>query len=149
MKWEAWDIDMFYEDRMWTAEPASSISILEQGPLRAAIAIERKAMSSTIRQVISLSANSARLEFRTDIDWQERQMLLKVAFPVAVFSPSATYDVQWGQCRTPDPTATPAGTGRASRPAPTNGSIFPRAIMASACSMIANTVTTSPTTSCG
>ena len=101
MKWEAWDIDMFYEDRMWTAEPASSISILEQGPLRAAIAIERKAMSSTIRQVISLSANSARLEFRTDIDWQERQMLLKVAFPVAVFSPSATYDVQWGNVERP------------------------------------------------
>lgn len=101
MKWEAWDIDMYYEDRMWTAEPASSISVVEHGPLRAAIAVERTLMSSTIRQVITLGARSARLDFRTEVDWQERQMLLKAAFPVDVLSPVASYDVQWGNVERP------------------------------------------------
>ncbi len=101
LKWEAWDIDLFYADRMWTAEPATSIRVVEQGPLRVAVSIERKLMSSTIRQVISLGSTSARLDFATEIDWQERQMLLKVAFPVEVFSPVATFDVQWGNVERP------------------------------------------------
>ena len=100
-KWDAWDIDMFYEDRKWTAEPAHAIAVTETGPLRASIVIERKLMSSTIRQVISLTAKSARLDFRTEVDWQERQMLLKVAFPVDILSPTATYDVQWGNVERP------------------------------------------------
>jgi alpha-mannosidase len=33
--------------------------------------------------------------------WQERQILLKVAFPVAILSPTATYEIQWGNVERP------------------------------------------------
>ncbi len=52
-------------------------------------------------QRISLSHNSPRLDFDTTIDWHERHILLKVAFPVDVLSPQATYEIQWGNVQRP------------------------------------------------
>ena len=39
--------------------------------------------------------------FYTEIDWQERKILLKAAFPVNVLSPTATYEIQWGNVERP------------------------------------------------
>jgi alpha-mannosidase len=43
-----------------------------------------------------LDAGSRVLRFECDVDWQEEHKLLKVAFPVAVRSPRATYEIQFG-----------------------------------------------------
>lgn len=101
LNWDAWDIEIFYDDKKWLAEPASSIKILEKGPLRAALEIKRQILSSSYTQRISLDHNSARLDFDTEIDWQERKILLKAAFPVNVLSPTATYEIQWGNVERP------------------------------------------------
>jgi alpha-mannosidase len=86
---------------MWLAEPAGSMKIIERGPLRAAIEIERKIFNSTIIQSISLAHNTKQIVFKTEIDWNERFVLLKVAFPVKVLSPNATYEIQWGDIQRP------------------------------------------------
>jgi len=101
MNYDAWDIDIFYEDRTEKVEGVSSISITEQGPLRVSVAINRTYRSSTIRQTISLYSDSKRIDFETFVDWHEHHTLLKVAFPVNVMSPSATFDVQWGNVQRP------------------------------------------------
>jgi alpha-mannosidase len=94
--WDAWDIEIFYDDKMWPAEPASSIELVEYGELRQTIEIKRKILNSEYTQRISLNHNSPRLDFDTHIVWNERHILLKVAFPVNVLSPLATYEIQWG-----------------------------------------------------
>jgi alpha-mannosidase len=43
VEWDAWNIDIFYDDKMWTAEPAESIRVVETGPLRATIEVKRTA----------------------------------------------------------------------------------------------------------
>ncbi|MCA0453767.1 MAG: alpha-mannosidase [Chloroflexi bacterium] len=96
MDFDAWDIDIFYDDKMWLAEPATSVKVVESGPLRATLEIERRILNSTYTQRVSLVHDSARLDFDTHIDWQEKHILLKTAFPVDVFSPVATYEIQWG-----------------------------------------------------
>lgn len=101
LNWDAWDIDIFYDDKKWLAEPASSIKIKEEGPLRATLEIKRQILSSSYTQRVSLDHNSARLDFDTEIDWQERKILLKAAFPVDVLSPTATYEIQWGNVERP------------------------------------------------
>ncbi len=101
LNWDAWDIDIFYDDKRWLAEPATSIKILENGPLRATIEIKRQILSSPYIQRISLDHNSARLDFENEIDWQERKVLLKAAFPIDVLSPTATYEIQWGNVERP------------------------------------------------
>ncbi len=101
LNWDAWDIDIFYDDKCYFAEPAHSIKIIEKGPLRATLEIERRILNSTITQRISLTYNSLRLDFATTVDWQERHILLKVAFPVDILTPVATYEIQWGSVERP------------------------------------------------
>ncbi|NWF63479.1 MAG: alpha-mannosidase, partial [Chloroflexi bacterium] len=99
--WDAWDVDIFYDDKMWLAEPATSIQFVEHGELRQTVEIKRKILSSEYTQRISLNYNAPRLDFDTRIHWQERHTMLKVAFPVDVLSPQATYEIQWGNVTRP------------------------------------------------
>lgn len=99
--WDAWDVDIFYDDKLWLAEPASSIKFVEYGALRQTIEIKRKILNSEYTQRISLTYNSQRIDFDTHINWQERHTMLKVAFPVDILAPQATYEIQWGNVTRP------------------------------------------------
>ena len=101
LKYDAWDIDVFFEDKIWTADPATSVEVVEAGPLRATLKISRRILRSEYVQHVSLRYNSARLDIETTIDWQERHVLLKAAFPVDILSPVATYEIQWGNVERP------------------------------------------------
>ncbi len=92
--WDAWDIDIFYQDRLWLAEPAHSIA--REGD---ALIVQRRILNSPYTQRIYLEGDV--LRFDTEIDWRERHILLKVAFPVEVLSSAASYDVQWGYVQRP------------------------------------------------
>jgi len=52
--------------------------------------------TSEIRQQIQLRAHLKRIDFVTDVDWDESHTLLKAAFPTALDPQTAQYDVQWG-----------------------------------------------------
>ncbi len=99
--WDAWDVDIFYDDKIWLAEPAESVKIVEFGALRQTIEIKRRIQNSEYTQRISLNHNSPRLDFDTSINWMERHTMLKVAFPVDVLAPQATYEIQWGNVQRP------------------------------------------------
>ena len=71
------------------------------GPLRVGVEIKRRYQNSHIEQTIYLYKDSRRLDFDTWIDWHEHHILLKAAFPVDVLSPTATFDVQWGNVERP------------------------------------------------
>jgi len=101
LNWDAWDIDIFYDDKQFLAEPAESIRVVESGPLRATLEVRRRILSSPYTQRISLVYNSPQLDVDTTIDWRERHILLKVAFPVQVLAPTATYEIQWGSVQRP------------------------------------------------
>ncbi len=101
LNWDAWDVDIFYDDKVYAADPAQSVTVVEQGPLRATLEIRRRVLHSEYVQRISLAHNSPRLDFDTTIDWHERHIMLKVAFPVDVLTPTATYEIQWGNVERP------------------------------------------------
>ena len=101
LDWDAWDLDIFYDDKRFLAEPASAIRVVETGPLRATLEIERRILHSRYTQRVSLTYNSPQIDVATDIDWRERHILLKVAFPVDVLAPQATYEIQWGNVQRP------------------------------------------------
>jgi alpha-mannosidase len=96
LTYDAWDIDIYYDDKMDFAEAAESITWIEFGPLRQTIEIKRKIAESIYTQRISITKDSKQIDFDTTIDWQERYKLLKVSFPVDILAPVATYEIQWG-----------------------------------------------------
>ncbi|MBN1436441.1 MAG: alpha-mannosidase [Sedimentisphaerales bacterium] len=101
MKNDAWDIDIYFEDKMWFSDPQASIKVLEKGPLKATLEIRRNILNSECVQRVSLAAGARQLDFDNKVQWNERNILLKVAFPVEVLSPSASFEIQWGYVQRP------------------------------------------------
>lgn len=99
---DAWDIDIFYQQKMKEITNLTKFSVEEQGALRLRIDMEWKFQSSIIRQSLILYSESRRIDFETYVDYKERQQLLKAAFPVDVRTTFATYDIQYGNVRRPN-----------------------------------------------
>jgi alpha-mannosidase len=93
--WEIWYEDIMAKPQAYLGGPAE-IKIVENGPARVAWEITRKTEKSVFKTTIRLAANSDRIEYVNDIDWYERETLLKVAFPLACTNDSVTYDLGLG-----------------------------------------------------
>jgi alpha-mannosidase len=98
---DAWDINLFYQDKKWNGDEQAEIKVLENGPLRASIEVKKKFFHSQITQNIYAYSNMSRLDFETKIEWHEKHILLKVAFPVNVHNTKATFDIQFGNVERP------------------------------------------------
>ncbi len=68
---------------------------------RAALTIRRKIGASVFEQKIVLTADAEFISFETQIDWQERHKLLKVAFPVNAHAKEAIHEIQFGYVKRP------------------------------------------------
>ena len=101
MNFDAWDIDPYYQEKMQVIDHLIGIWVEEQGPLRGVLLLQWGFYDSVITQRIVLYRQSPRIDFCTEIDWHEHQVLLKVAFPVAVRSTRATYEIQFGSIERP------------------------------------------------
>ncbi|WP_163266278.1 alpha-mannosidase [Chelativorans alearense] len=99
--WDAWDVEENYTTQGEEIAATAAAQIVEHGPHRAAIRFIRRFRDSTIIQTVRLWANSARLEFKTDIEWHERRILLKARFPLAIRSDHATFECAHGVVRRP------------------------------------------------
>ncbi|HET6260142.1 MAG TPA: glycoside hydrolase family 38 C-terminal domain-containing protein, partial [Pseudonocardia sp.] len=95
-KWDAWDIDEHYRRTVRDLVDLDELAVVERGPSRAAVRIVRSTGSSTITQVVAVHAGSAEIDVVTDVDWHERQKLLKLAFPLDVHADRATSEIQFG-----------------------------------------------------
>nr|WP_261813648.1 alpha-mannosidase [Paraclostridium bifermentans] len=101
MAHEAWDIDIFYQEKMREVKDLQSVELIEDGNIKAIIRFKYKYMNTTISQDMIVYANSNRIDFKTNVDWREKKQLLKVAFVVDIRSTMATYDVQFGNVKRP------------------------------------------------
>lgn len=99
MCYDAWDIDMYYQEKSWDVTDVQSMEWTEMGPVRAALKITRKVSKSEICQMVYFYSNSRRIDFETNVDWKDRQHLLKVHFPLAVHTDEATYEIQFGNVK--------------------------------------------------
>src|SRR5258708_628017 len=101
LDFDAWDIDLFYEATSYPSRAVTSLLFIADGPVRATVEIIRPYLSSRITQRISLWRSSPRIDIATEIDWHERQTLLKAAFPLTINSTRATYEIQFGNVERP------------------------------------------------
>lgn len=99
--WDAWDINIYYQDKMWEVNDVQRAEVIEQGPVRATIKVMRRFLDSTIIQYIRVYKDIDRIDFYNDIDWKEEQILLKAAFPVDIHADKATYEIQYGNVERP------------------------------------------------
>jgi alpha-mannosidase len=99
--WDAWDIHRDYALEGEEIPGAERVEVVEDGPLRAAVRVERRFRGSRISQTYRLLSASRRLDIETRADWHERQVLLRALFPVAVRSHEATFETMYGVVKRP------------------------------------------------
>ncbi|MFM7134438.1 MAG: alpha-mannosidase, partial [Planctomycetota bacterium] len=101
-RWEAWDTDRDYMDKVELVEGDCEIAVVEAHPLRGEVRVERAlGERSRIWQTYRLDAASGRLEVRVEVDWQESQRLLRALFPCAVRARHAWFGTQFGAIERP------------------------------------------------
>ena len=104
-QWPAWNMDFEDEQR----SPRSFVSgeakmrIVEAGPVRVAIEVERETEGSKFVQTIRLSTGDAgnRIEFSDVVDWNTREANLKATFPFSAANEVATYNWDIGTVQRP------------------------------------------------
>jgi alpha-mannosidase len=103
--WDAWEIDL--TRRKWEVEKAKSVAVVEDGPVRTVVRVtktflgEKKAKraptedfpSSFFTQDLILWKDSPRLDVHFTADWWEEQTAMKIAFPLSIDPPVATYEI--------------------------------------------------------
>lgn len=104
--WPAWDIDFFYDDKWEDITDLSSIEVVEDGPVSAAIEMTRRFGKSTLKQKMVIYAENPRIDFETWVDWHEDDKCLKASFPVDVNAAKARYEIQFGNVERPTHTNT-------------------------------------------
>ncbi len=101
MSWDAWDIDLYYQEKQFSVDELVGFHVEQSLPDQAVVKLNWRFLDSTIEQRMVVYANSRRIDFKTDVDWHEHQILLKVAFPVDIRATKATYEIQYGCAERP------------------------------------------------
>jgi alpha-mannosidase len=73
-----------------------SISVIENGRVRKIIRVEYRLDPSSFTEDVVLYSNIPRIDFRFSAAWHHRKKILKIAFPLNIDSPKATFDIPYG-----------------------------------------------------
>lgn len=98
--YDAWEIGSMAESMPLALDEAVLVSIVND-PRGAALRIQRKIHDSQLTQTVLLAHGAQRIDFETQIDWQEKHKLLKAAFPLAVRADDAVFETQFGYVKRP------------------------------------------------
>ncbi len=99
--WEAWNLTDTSSMAGEVMSEIESMTVIEDGPLRACIETRLRYGASHIVQRYLLRAGSARLDIETEIDWREKRKLLRAVFPVDLRSADATFETAFGAVQRP------------------------------------------------
>ncbi len=97
----AWNLEFDYRMTPYPLKTAESIEVVRSDSVAGELKILRKFNKSTVTQYISLKKDSRQIDFRTAVDWHEREKVLKVNFPVGVRSCSSTSEIAHGSIQRP------------------------------------------------
>ncbi|HVH86528.1 MAG TPA: glycoside hydrolase family 38 C-terminal domain-containing protein [Terriglobales bacterium] len=104
--WPAWNMDFEDEQRAPKAYVSGSpkITVVENGPARVVVQIERDTEGSNFIQTVRLAAGDAgnRVEFANKINWNTKGVNLKATFPLSAANRMATYNWDIGTIQRPN-----------------------------------------------
>jgi len=116
-RWDAWNIDSDFEKQHWDLDKADEVKLVEHGPLRAVIRVKKHFQNSTFVQDITMYAGVPRVDVKMQVEWHEKHILLKVAFPLSAHNDKATFEIPYGSIERPTTRNTPAEQAKFEVPA--------------------------------
>jgi alpha-mannosidase len=116
-QWDAWNIDADFEKEHWDIDKADEVKLIESGALRGIIEVKQHFQNSTFVRDIVVTAGSPRVDVKTSVEWHEKHILLKVAFPMSAHNDKATFEIPYGTIERPTTRNTPAEQAKFEVPA--------------------------------
>ena len=98
--YDAWELGRMYEQAPQELE-GDVKARAEYLPDGVTVIWERREQYFTARQKIRFRTDSPRIDFETEVDWQERHRVLKVDFPTTVYTKEVLEEIQFGYIRRP------------------------------------------------
>lgn len=95
--WPAWELN--YEELKFTpahTTSVKSVSVVENGPCRAAVRVVKTYKDSTFTSLIALSAGGDCVEVSNEIEWRSLRSCCKEVFPLDAANKVATFDLGLG-----------------------------------------------------
>lgn len=94
--WDAWDIDEYYRNVVDDLTQIDSLTVNRDANGGTTVCVNRSFGTSHVIQTITLEPDSTQVDLGVELDWHEREKLLKVALPVDVHTAAARYETQFG-----------------------------------------------------
>lgn len=101
LNFDAWEIEVFYNDKKYDVNQLIFFGLKERNSLRLIVNVKWQYKNSLIDQDIIFYSYTRRIDFKTEVHWAEQQQMLKVKFPVDIRASKATYDIQFGNIERP------------------------------------------------
>ncbi len=93
---DTWGHNMFKWDRVVGAFKATSVRLVEAGPVRWTIRVTSEYGRSTLHQDFAMYAGRDIIDVSALLDWREPLKMLKLRFPVNVKFMKITYEIPYG-----------------------------------------------------
>jgi alpha-mannosidase len=116
-QWDAWNIDPDFEKEHWDVDRADEVKLIESGPLRGILQVKQHFQNSAFVRDIIVTAGSPVVDVKTYVEWHEKHILLKVAFPLSAHNDKATFEIPYGTIERPTTRNTPAEKAKFEVPA--------------------------------
>jgi alpha-mannosidase len=98
---DTWSHGVYQFHNAIGAFTATSVRLVEQGPVKAVIRVESAYGLSTLAQEFAIYRDLELIEVRVTVDWREQFKALKLTFPVNLNFLKATYEIPYGQIERP------------------------------------------------
>jgi len=98
--WAAWDVgwtDVGNPARVWNrVDTAQVCQVISTSKEKVTIAVTQNFRSSFVTRYISLLAGSDKVDVKMEINWEDTDTNLKLAFPIAADARGASYEIAYG-----------------------------------------------------
>ena len=98
--YDNWELAEYHKSKRTVLDDKADITVLDEG-CRRGFKICRTYHNSTIEQRMYLYDSIARIDVEHDIHWEEKQQVMKIAFPTDINTATARYDIQFGSVERP------------------------------------------------
>ena len=100
-QYDAWNINPNYEQSKTELLEAEEVKLVENTPVRAVVRVKKRFQKSSFTQDICMYPEVPRVDVHMKADWHERQIILKVSFPLDIKPLTATYEIPYGTVERP------------------------------------------------
>lgn len=99
--YDCWNTESYYDRKHWSFDAVRECSLVEVGDVCAVLHTELSYRSSSLKQDMIFYVHSRRIDFKSELDWNEHQQLVKAEFDLDIMTRTAACEIPYGVIERP------------------------------------------------